>query len=244
VSAIDDFKSALKEAHHVAALSGAGISAESGVPTFRGEEGLWRNHSPEKLATAGAFFKDPRLVWEWYDWLRGVMHKAEPNPGHCALARFEQECAASDGAKTFTLITQNIDGLDDRAGCRNIAKLHGDIWMLRCVDCGHDARNTDAHIEPLPPRCKCGGLLRPGIVWFGEALPEAEWDRGMAAASQADIFMVIGTSATVYPAAGLASVARHAGAKLAVINREPTPVDEMADWVFQGPSGEVLPKLL
>jgi len=240
-----ELRSALKEARNVAALTGAGISAESGVPTFRGAGGLWRNYSPEKLATLEAFEANPRLVWEWYDWLRGVMREAQPNPGHQALAELARRHAAPDGKGSFTLITQNIDGLDDRAGSKNIVKLHGDIWIMRCMGCHREERDERARLEVLPPRCKkCGALLRPGIVWFGEPLPADEWERGVEAAASADIFLVIGTSATVYPAAGLASIARQSGAKLAIVNKEPTPVDDIAEWVLQGPSGEVLPRLL
>ncbi len=234
----------LRQAKSVAALTGAGISAESGVPTFRGSGGLWRSYSPEKLATPEAFEENPRLVWEWYDWLRGVMSTARPNPGHHALAELAQRYTSSKGKGSFTLITQNIDGLDDRAGSRDIVKLHGDIWIMRCVGCYREARDERAHLNVLPPRCECGALLRPGIVWFGEPLPADAWEHGVEASMRSEIFLVIGTSATVYPAAGLVSVARQAGAKIAIVNKEPTPVDDMADWVLRGPSGEVLPRLL
>jgi NAD-dependent deacetylase len=239
---IQAFRLALSETHSIVALTGAGISAESGIPTFRGPQGLWRNFSPEKLATPEAFARDPRLVWEWYDWRRGIIHNAQPNPGHRALAEIERRKTAGGGS--FTLVTQNVDGLHDRAGSRNSAKLHGDIWLVRCVGCGAAEENHQVPLEPLPPRCRCGALLRPGVVWFGEALPESEWQRALEASSRAEIFMVIGTSATVYPAAGLAEVAREAGAKLAVVNPQATPLDGIADWVLRGPAGEILPRLL
>lgn len=236
---------ALSKASFIVALTGAGISAESGIPTFRGTDGLWRNYSPERLATPEAFGRDPRLVWEWYDWRRRIIHRALPNPGHVALAELERRKAPEGrGEDNFTLVTQNVDGLHDRAGSRNIVKLHGDIWLVRCVHCGASERNEQVPLEPLPPRCRCGGLLRPGVVWFGEQLPETEWQRACLASARAELFLVIGTSAIVYPAAGLAQVARQQGAKLAIINPKATPLDGLADWVLRGPSGEILPRLL
>lgn len=227
------------------ALTGAGISAESGVPTFRGPGGLWRNYSPERLATPEAFAENPRLVWEWYDWRRSLVRKAESNAGHRALV--ELEWRKTDGFREpggFTLVTQNVDGLHDRAGSRNVVKLHGDIWLVRCVGCGTEERNEHVPLPDLPPRCRCGALLRPGVVWFGEPLPAAAWQRAVEASARAQVFLVIGTSAVVYPAAGLAEVARAAGGKLAIVNAEPTPLDPLADWVWHGPAGELLPRLL
>lgn len=241
VDAVVELREVLAGAQRVAALTGAGISAESGIPTFRSKDGLWKNYSPEQLATPDAFARDPRLVWEWYDWRRGVIQKAQPNAGHFALAELERSIP------TFELITQNVDGLHDRAGSKNILKLHGDIWEVRCRDCGGVERNETtaaAHYGTLPPRCRCGGLLRPGVVWFGESLPDEVWEHALEAAAQAQVLMVVGTSAVVYPAAGLAEVARKAGARVAVVNPEATPVDSMADWVLRGPSGELLPRLL
>jgi NAD-dependent deacetylase len=239
-------KQALTEAASIVTLTGAGISAESGVPTFRGSGGLWRNYSPEKLATPEAFDRDPRLVWEWYDWRRGLIHGAQPHAGHVALAKLEQRKAAGEQGRRgcFTLVTQNVDGLHDRAGSRNLLKLHGDIWRVRCVTCGAEDRNEVVPLPELPPRCSCGGLLRPAVVWFGEALPLDQWERALEASARADIFLVIGTSAVVYPAAGLAEVARGAGAKLAVVNLEPTPLDYQADWILNGESGQLLPRLI
>lgn len=238
-------RQALEGARLVAAVTGAGISAESGIPTFRGAGGLWRNFSPEKLATPEAFARDPRLVWEWYDWRRGIIRRAEPNPGHAALAEIERRIVDGRSAgSSFTLVTQNVDGLHDRAGSRNIVKLHGDIWLLRCTGCGRVERNEHVPLNPLPPRCRCASLLRPDVVWFGEPLPVGAWERAAEAARRADLFMVIGTSSTVYPAAGLAQLAREAGARVAVINPERTAVDDLAEWVLRGPSGELLPRLL
>ena len=234
----------LKWAQRITVLTGAGISAESGIPTFRGPGGIWRTYKAEDLATPEAFARDPKTVWEWYDWRRGLISRARPNAGHLALAELERRVGGGGGERNFTLVTQNVDGLHDRAGSRNIVKLHGDIWEMRCLDCGAAARNEQVPLEPLPPRCNCGGLLRPGVIWFGEPLPEAAWERAYRGSGRAQVFLVIGTSATVYPAAGLAQVAREGGAKLAIFNPEPTPLEGLADWVLRQPSGEILPRLL
>lgn len=238
---IASLRKALDGADSIAALTGAGISAESGIPTFRGPDGLWRNYAPEKLATPEAFARDPRLVWEWYNWRRGIIKKAQPNPGHRALAELERR---KTGKGSFTLITQNVDGLHDRAGSRNTVKLHGDMWLVQCTGCGKVERNEQVPLEPLPAHCGCGALLRPGVVWFGEPLPADEWGRAIEASTRSQVFMAVGTSAVVYPAAGLAQVAREAGARLAVVNPEPTPLDDFADWVLRGPSGDFLSRLL
>ena len=223
----------------IVAFTGAGISAESHVPTFRGADGLWKNYSPERLATAEAFASDPRLVWEWYDWLRGLIHAAQPNPGHLALAELQQK-----NPGRFTLVTQNIDGLHEKAGSRDVVKLHGDIWRLRCTTCGREGRNEQVPMEHLPPLCRCGGTLRPAIVWFGEMLPEDSWMRAVDAAGRADVFVAIGTSAVVYPAAGLVRVARESGAQIVIVNPDPTPADQLAQWILRGPAGEILPRLI
>jgi len=212
------------------------------VPTFRGSGGLWKQYRPEDLATPEAFARDARLVWEWYDWRRGLIAQAQPNPGHLALVEVERRVASRRGS--FTLVTQNVDGLHERAGSRNIAKLHGDIWRVRCGDCGREERNEQVPLANLPPRCGCGGLFRPGVVWFGEMLPEDEWRRAFEASRSAEIFLVVGTSAVVYPAAGLIEVAQSAGARVAIINAEPTPIDAGADWVLEGQAGQNLPRLL
>jgi NAD-dependent deacetylase len=237
-SAIKVVRQSLR-AGNIVAFTGAGISAESHVPTFRGSDGLWRNYSPESLATAEAFSNDPRLVWEWYDWLRGLIHAAQPNPGHLALTEMQQR-----NPQRFTLVTQNMDGLHEMAGSRDVVKLHGDIWRLRCTTCGRESRNEQVPMEYLPPLCRCGGTLRPAIVWFGETLPEDQWMRAVNAARGASVFMVIGTSASVYPAAGLVRVARESGAQVVIVNPDPTPADGLAQWILRGPAGEILARLL
>lgn len=228
----------LREASSVAALTGAGISAESGIPTFRGAGGLWREFRAEDLATPEAFARDPRLVWEWYDWRRGLIARAEPNAGHRALAELGRR------AGRFTLITQNVDGLHDRAGSRNVLKVHGDIWMVRCTACGRETRDDRVPLPELPPRCECGGLLRPGVVWFGEPLPEDVWREAEAATRQAGVFLVIGTAAVVYPAAGLVPLAKAAGAKVIEINLDETPYSAQVDCSLRGRAGELLPELI
>jgi NAD-dependent deacetylase len=220
------------------ALTGAGISAESGIPTFRGAGGLWRSFRPEELATPEAFARDPKLVWEWYLWRRGLIAQAQPNAGHYALVRLEQR------TPRFTLVTQNVDGLHDRAGSRNILKLHGDIWEVRCTACGRQERDERLAFDCLPPRCACGGLLRPAVVWFGEMLPAAVWQAAEEAVRAAEVLLVAGTSAVVYPAAGLVPLARSAGAKVIEVNLEQTPLSASADCSLRGKAGEILPDLI
>jgi len=228
----------LTQAKSVAVLTGAGISAESGVPTFRGAGGLWKEHKAEDLATPEAFARDPRLVWEWYNWRREIIAKAAPNPGHKALVQIEIR------KPRFTLITQNVDGLHDMAGSGKILKLHGDIWRMHCLDCKANFPNRRVPLPKMPPHCACGGMARPGVVWFGEPLPEGMMKEAEHAASSAEVFLVVGTSAAVYPAASLVPYAKQAGAKVIEINTEPTSMSKVVDCVLQGPAGEILPKLL
>jgi NAD-dependent deacetylase len=228
----------LKEARSVAVLTGAGVSAESGVPTFRGAGGLWKQHRAESLATPEAFARDPKLVWEWYNWRRGTLATVQPNPGHYALVELEKRIPA------FTLITQNVDGLHELAGARNVLRVHGSIWTVRCLACGVERDDRRTPLPEIPPRCECGGMLRPGVVWFGEALPSAVWRKAETAAREADLFLVVGTSAIVYPAAGLAQVAKAAGARVVEINVAATALSEEIDESLRGPSGELLPLLL
>lgn len=221
-------------------LTGAGISAESGIPTFRGAGGLWRSYRAEDLATPDAFRRDPRLVWEWYDWRRGVVSAAEPNAGHRALAEFESRRQGG-----FTLVTQNVDGLHERAGSREVRRLHGSLWQVRCTGCGGQSEDLRVPLPELPPRCEaCGALLRPGVVWFGEALPKAEWEAAVEAAATCEVLLVVGTSAVVYPAASLAPLARRGGARVIELNMEETPQSAIADLALRGAAGVILPEIL
>ena len=238
MSPVEQARGWVTAARSLAALTGAGISAESGIPTFRGSGGLWKQFRAEQLATPEAFWRDPKLVWEWYDWRRSLIAQAQPNPGHLALAELERRVPA------FTLITQNVDGLHDRAGSRRILKVHGDIWMVRCTNCGTESRDDRVPLPELPPRCACGDMLRPGVVWFGESLPGDVWAGAEQASRQADVFLVVGTSAVVYPAAGLVMEAKSAGAKVIELNLEETPFSAYVDCSLRGRAGELLPQLL
>jgi len=225
----------LAAAGSLAVLTGAGISAESGIPTFRGPGGLWRNFRPEDLATPEAFARDPRTVWEWYLWRRGLIDAAEPNAGHRALIALEQR------HERFTLITQNVDGLHDRAGSRRILKVHGDLWHARCTGCAYQRKDRALAYPALPPPCpECGAPLRPGVVWFGESLPRVVWAEAERAVAQADLLLVVGTSAQVYPAAGLIDLARCA----MEVNPVATPFSSRVTMALAGPAGEILPALV
>jgi NAD-dependent deacetylase len=253
----------VREARAVAVITGAGISAESGVPTFRGVDGLWRSFRPEDLATPQAFARDPRMIWDWYRWRRGRIAGAVPNPGHDVLARLESRVT------DYLLLTQNVDGLHARAGSRQLVELHGNIWRARCTE---NAAHVFDETPPSPdgeratpravgleaggggappalneddlPRCpSCGALLRPDVVWFGEALDGGLVDRALAAVRSCEVLLLVGTSGVVYPVAGLPSIARHHGARVVEINVEPTPLSEVADVVLRGPAGTWLPAI-
>jgi NAD-dependent deacetylase len=220
----------------VTVLTGAGISAESGVPTFRGHGGLWRDFRPDQLATTDAFGHNPGLVWEWYDWRRGLIGACAPNEAHQTLA--DMETTVPD----FTLVTQNVDGLHQAAGSRNVLELHGNIWRVRCTGCGKVAEDRRVPLPGIPPRCpECGALLRPDVVWFGESLPEEALETAWAAAAHCRLMLVIGTSAVVQPAASLPLVALRNGAQLVEVNPAETPLSAYAHQVLRGPAAEVLP---
>jgi len=235
---------ALQAARSVVVLTGAGVSAESGVPTFRGAGGLWRNYQATSLATPEAFADDPQLVWEFYNYRRELLAPLKPNPGHFAIAALEERIPG------FTLVTQNIDNLHRIAGSKNIVELHGNIWRVRCSNpaCGNakePRENRQVPVSPLPPLCgDCGGLLRPHIVWFGEMLDPAVLGTSMRATGEADFFIVAGTSAVIQPAAGMPLMARKAGAFVLEINPEPTDLSDALNESVQEASGAALPLLV
>jgi len=228
----------LGKAERVAVLTGAGISAESGVPTFRGADGLWRNYNVMELATPTAFARDPELVWEFYNWRRNLISGLTCNQGHRALVDLEAR------VPHFTLITQNVDGLHLTAGSKNLLEIHGNLWKVRCTKCHTVTLDMSSNMGPSPKCQECGGLLRPHVVWFGESLDSALLNRAIEAARSCQVMLVIGTSAVVQPAASLAFEAKDAGAVVAEINLEETPNSGMMDFVLMGKSGEILPKLL
>ena len=258
----------LAAARRVVVFTGAGISAESGVPTFRGAGGLWQKYRPEQLATPDAFARDPALVWEWYRWRRGLVAQCAPNAAHRALAEWMRR---RDGV---TLVTQNVDDLHERAGTPELIKLHGSLFLDRCSRCSYatagdrgtepersegevGARSrkrsrptagqgdgTDTPAAGLPKCPDCAALLRPGVVWFGEMLPPEELAAAFGAAARADACLVIGTSGAVYPAAGIVHAAREAGATVIVVDPGDTEYDTLADIRLTGPAGELVPPLL
>jgi NAD-dependent deacetylase len=229
----------LASAKNVTVLTGAGISADSGVPTFRGADGLWCNFRAEDLATPEAFERDPRLVWEWYNWRRELISTKQPNLAHIALVALERRTR-----ETFWLITQNVDGLHRTAGSLRLSEIHGNIWKVRCTGCGVISDNREVPLPILPTCRRCQALLRPHIVWFGESLREEDLRRCDQAIQGCDLFLVIGTSGVVYPAAGFASVAKDVGALVIEINLESTPQSDLVDLSLQGRAKDIVPLLL
>jgi NAD-dependent deacetylase len=225
----------LKDVLPLVVLTGAGISAESGVPTFRGAQGLWRNHRAQDLATPQAFSRDPELVWAFYGWRRELVASCKPNAAHRVLASLQKEL------RNLTLITQNVDGLHQAAGSQDPLELHGSLWRLRCTTCGH---RWEDHRVPLPnpiPECpSCESTARPDVVWFGESLDPVVVEAAFSAAESARTMLVVGTSALVSPASELPRVAQAAGARLVEINPESTPISPICDVVLRGPATTML----
>jgi NAD-dependent deacetylase len=235
-----DLARRIAAARRLTVVTGAGVSAASGVPTFRGPEGLWKSFRPEDLATPQAFARDPGLVWEWYDWRRTRIAACRPNAAHHVLAEWS-------GRVGFTLITQNVDGLHERAGTQHIVRYHGSIWYLRCAEpCAVGSRDWEDRTVPLgtlPPACPhCGGLARPAVVWFGEGIPERAASAAQAAAA-CDVFLSIGTSSVVYPAAGLLYEAKRYGAFTAEINPQSTAAAHIVDMAIAMAAEDALPEL-
>ena len=211
-------------------LTGAGVSADSGIPTFRGEGGLWRDYRPEDLATAEAFARDPLLVWEWYEWRRSIVRDAKPNPAHLAIATLPN----------CLVVTQNVDGLHQRAGSADIIELHGNLFRARCVR-EETRRDALGAFDDLPPRCECGALLRPDVVWFGELLPPGAFERAARAVRAADLLLVIGTSGVVFPAAGLVSF--HSGLSIE-INPQLSALSSSCTFAIAAGAAEATPPIV
>jgi NAD-dependent deacetylase len=229
----------LQRSYRIVALTGAGVSQESGLRTFRdAQTGLWAQYRPEELASPEAFRRDPKLIWDWYAWRREAVKGVRPNAGHYALVEIEKRVAQ------FTLITQNVDNLHRMAGSRNVLELHGNIQRVRCAACYTFTETWDDDTESVPRCDVCGGLLRPDVVWFGEALPRDQLESAVEAARACDIFFSIGTSGVVQPAASLAFAAHNRGATVVEVNAEPTPLTSKANYFLQGRSGEILPELV
>ena len=229
---------ALAGARNVVAFTGAGMSSESGVPTFRGTDGIWKKFKPEELANVDAFMKNPELVWEWYAHRKRIIAGIQPNPGHYALAKMEKMFSR------FAIVTQNIDNLHRRAGSTTVYELHGNIERNYCMECHAPYSNEEILRSQGVPHChECNGIVRPDVVWFGELLPDDEWEKAVRAAESADVLFSIGTSGVVYPAASIPLMAVQRGAYVVEINPEPTPLTDRADTYLKGQAGVILPAL-
>ncbi|MGE5430382.1 MAG: SIR2 family NAD-dependent protein deacylase [Syntrophomonadaceae bacterium] len=234
-----DFVEVLKEAENVVFFTGAGISAESGISTFRGTDGIWNKLKPEELASFDAFLKNPDRVWEWYQYRRHIIDKSKPNPAHLAIAEMQ------DYFKNVTVVTQNVDNLHRRAGSRTVYELHGNIERNYCIQCKTPYNSPEFAPDDKVPRCEnCGGLIRPDIVWFGEMLPEEDFSLSEEAAEKCDIIFSVGTSSIVYPAARIPLLAKRLGAYLVEVNLEETEISPLANYVLTGKAGEILPEIL
>lgn len=227
----------LKQANTVVFFSGAGISAESGIPTFRGKDGIWNKFRPEELANFDAFIRNPQLVWEWYNYRKKIIDNSIPNPGHLAIVEFEKYF------NKVVIITQNVDNLHRRAGSKLIYELHGNIEKNFCVKC-KKRYDEELEFKDGVPMCSCGGLIRPDVVWFGEFLPADQFQASEKAAQNCDIFFIVGTSAVVYPAASLVHLAKSNGAFLVEINIEETKASSIANVSLFGESGRILPAIV
>ena len=226
----------LKDSRKIVFVTGAGISQESGIPTFRGKDGYWRKYDPMKLASIDAFYDDPKLVWEWYEDRRKNILSVKPNEGHFAISQMEE-------FKDVVILTQNIDGLHQRSGSTNVLELHGSIIRIKCTVCDF-IDNITENFESLPPKCKCGSMLRPDVVWFGEPLPQNIWQSAIKEASICDVMVIVGTSLVVSPANTLPVYAKQNGAILIEVNPEKTVMSNDMALSIQATSAEVLPKML
>ncbi len=239
---VDRAGALVEHATALAVLTGAGISAESGIPTFRDAlTGLWERFRPEELATPEAFEANPKLVWDWYAWRRGIVARAVPNAGHRALVEIEHDCR--ERGVDFTLVTQNVDGLHRAAGSERVVELHGNLRLVKCFDQHHPVE-TWPEGDAVPTCPRCGSLLRPDVVWFGEPLPPDALAAAVAAARACDVFLCVGTSTVVEPAASLPFMARESGARVIEVNPQPTPLTRQAAVSLRGSAGEILPLLV
>jgi NAD-dependent deacetylase len=241
-SRIDSLKNAVQEGG-VVAFTGAGVSEESGIPTYRGTGGFWMKYDPNKYASVDYFYQDPSYYWSFFKDTRGpLLHDSKPNPAHIALAEMEK------AGFLDAVITQNIDGLHQTAGANNVIELHGSSHRFYCIECKgrYGLEETEAALDiSLPPKCtSCNGVLRPDVVFFGEMLPPGALEKAFSLAAKASLLLVVGSSIVVYPAAQVPTMARKAGARLAIVNLEPTPMDHLADWVFHEKAGKILPLLM
>ena len=227
----------LRESESIVFFTGAGISSESGIPTFRGKDGIWNKLKPEELANFNAFMRNPEMVWQWYNHRKKIIHEAQPNAAHLTIAEMQNHF------KNVTVVTQNIDNLHRRAGSNTVFELHGNIERNFCINC-KKFYNEELDFSKGIPKCECGGLIRPDVVWFGEYLPEDQFLGGEKAAISSDVFFVVGTSAVVYPAAGLVYTAKQSGATIVEVNIEETPLSSIANYSFFGKAGEILPGIL
>ena len=232
----DNVTKKLRDSKKIVFVTGAGISQESGIPTFRGKDGHWRKYDPMKLASIGAFYDDPKLVWEWYEDRRKNILAAKPNEGHFAISKMEK-------FKHVVILTQNIDGLHQRSGSTNVLELHGSIIRIKCTVCNFSDNITE-NFESLPPKCECGKMLRPDVVWFGEALPRDVWKNAMKEASTCDIMIIAGTSLVVSPANTLPVYAKQNGATLIEVNPEKTVMSNDMDLSIQATSANVLLRII
>lgn len=221
----------------VVVLTGAGVSAESGIPTFRGSDGLWKRYRAEQLATPQAFERDPKLVWEWYDYRRQIISASKPNPAHFAIARLD------DFFPNFELITQNVDGLHLDAGSRRVIELHGNIFRVRCLAEGKVFENREVPLKQIPPTCSCGSILRPDVVWFGEAIPSHVLQKAFEASRDSFLMIVVGTSGVVQPAASMPLLAKQSGAYVIEINPDETPISPFADLCIRTSASQAMPRI-
>ncbi|WP_251358174.1 NAD-dependent deacylase [Kangiella sp. TOML190] len=251
MESIEEVKTLIGKAKRVCVLTGAGVSAESGIATFRGYseeagESLWSQYDPQQLASIEGFLREPEMVWRWYQWRRQVNQDKQPNPAHTAIANW-QKAAKNSGQQEVSLITQNVDGLHQKAGSDpdqfSVIEIHGNIWQNHCLGCDKPYLEDVTGIQTVPTCQSCGGQIRPSVVWFGEALDETKWQVAETAAYCCDLFLSIGTSSQVYPAAGLMMLAKSQGAKVVEVNPEPTQ-SRVVDYQIRGKAGEILPKLI